>query len=44
MRVDEQKIFANEYFDKLKSDCMNSGITHADRAAAQEQSKSRRRC
>ena len=29
--------FASEYFDKLNSDCMNSGITHADRAAAREQ-------
>jgi len=28
---------ANEYFDKLKPDCVNSGITHADRAAAREQ-------
>ena len=36
MRVDEQEIFANEYFDKLEPDCMNSGSTHADRAAARE--------
>ena len=37
MRVDEPKILANEYYDKLKPDCLNSGITHADRAAAPEQ-------
>ena len=30
MRVDEQKILTNEYLDKQKPDCMNSGITHAD--------------
>ena len=28
---------ASEYLDKLKPDCMNSSITHADRVAAREQ-------